>query len=66
MESEGLKRGGGRIPNKGTKSLIRQKKRGGIQSTNGEPSFAEEGKGHFFPDTEEEENWVVMPPGVWV
>lgn len=28
MESEGLKRGGGRIPNKGTKSLIRQKKKG--------------------------------------
>ena len=24
------------------------------------------GMRHFFPDTEEEENQVVMPPGVWI
>lgn len=40
-------------------------KGGGTQSTNEKPSFAKE-KGHLFSNKVKEEDWVVMPPDVWI
>ena len=64
VESEELKRV--EADSLGTNSLTRQTGQGGVRTSNKEPHFVEEGKSRCFSDTEEEESWAVMSPGVLI